>query len=74
MHGAMPSHAPSCTGPSRIRIRKLIHRFATAFGVLSGDDLGRDERSCIDSSARYLSTQRFMVDQETRNLAGASLV
>jgi len=46
--GAMPSWA----GHSRKRIRRLTHRFVVALSVLFGDVLGRDERSCMGSSAR----------------------
>jgi hypothetical protein len=50
--GAMPSRAASWTGPSRRRIRKLTHRFVVERFVLFGEDLGRDDRSCMDLPAR----------------------
>jgi hypothetical protein len=50
--GAMPGRAASWTGPSRRRIRKLTHRFVVERFVLFGEDLGRDDRYCMDSPAR----------------------
>ena len=52
----------------------LTHRFATACEVLLGDDFGRDERSCMGSPDRYLSTQRFTVGRKTWKRAATSLI
>lgn len=49
--GAMPSLEASWTGPSLRRIRRLTHRFVIFVLVLFGEDLGRDDRSCIGSPA-----------------------
>ncbi|OFS15830.1 hypothetical protein HMPREF3099_01035 [Kytococcus sp. HMSC28H12] len=52
VEGAIPSRAASWIGPSRSRIRRLTHRFATTLLVFFGEDFGRDERSFMDSPAR----------------------
>ncbi|WP_198145469.1 hypothetical protein [Frankia sp. EAN1pec] len=38
--------------PSSRRIRRLTHRFVVDRLVLFGEDLGRDDRSCMGSPAR----------------------
>lgn len=55
-------------------MRRLTHRFVTAGGVLVGEVFGREDRSCIDSPARYRSAHRFTVGQDTWNRAATSLI
>lgn len=60
--------------PSRSRIRRLTHRFVVSTLVLLGDVLARDDRSSIDSSARYRSTHRLTVGHDTWKRAATSLI
>jgi hypothetical protein len=61
-------------GDARRRIPRLTHRFVVDRLVLFGEDLGRDDRSCIGSPARYRSDHRFTVGQDTWKRAATSLI